>query len=567
MTPGSRWRLALARYLTPYFTAHPQVRAVVVGGSVCRGFADEYADLEIGVFWQVPPSVEDRRAVHRALAASADLFEPFPAAGADQGQGADEDIYLWGDRSSGFQLDIKHRSVATTQRLLRQGESETQGVIREVLPLYGDLLVQQWKAQVPPDSDELVRCDVVESLDYLPRWMASHWAHQGEYLPLAQHQSAVFFSLCGALTRLNRQHLPFVKYTARTLDQLSVKPRRFWPRVVALMEQPLIGRARELQNLVEETFDLAQHHLPGLELDPIRERIFKAHGQLVQGPVHLESWPESNRRLLRQIAAALAAPPVLAAILSGALSRRDLGRYADWEMTLLWPSAPPPQAGHRAMQELGGQLLRQQKDPVRQQWRCGAVDVDLRHISLGELAGPWTPKVQPLVATLRQGTPLAGRTWHRDWCASTPPPPQTSTGPTIAALLGEVKWAWSNRIDVYAHRQGLPFFFGLLCYQVEALLRLLLALNQCYLVNPGNGDPLQPLLDQLELAPADFSARLEQVFHVPPTAAVDLHRRLLEDTFDLLAGKLPQVDSTSARQLFRRQRRKAWMAPPEGWSG
>ncbi|NKB72244.1 MAG: hypothetical protein GKR89_34635 [Candidatus Latescibacteria bacterium] len=565
MTPGSRWRLALAHRLAPYFTAHPQIRALVVGGSVCRGFADEYADLELGVYWQKAPSETDRRAIHQTLQARADLFETFPAAEADQGQGADEDIYLWGDRSSGFQVDIKHRSIATTQRLLEQGESETQGVIREVIPLYGQDLIQQWKAQIPSDSDEQVRRDVYQQLDYLPRWLAPNWARQGEYLPLAQHQSAVFFALCGALTRLNRQHLPFVKYTARTMAELEIKPPHYWTRTLALLEQPLEARAAVLQQLVDDTFTLVQRHLPDLDTAPILARIFRPHGQLLQGPVEQTAWPPEQRHLLDQLTRNLGDLPLQGALLSGATSRRQLGRYVDWEITLVWPGPPNAQAACQAMESLGGQNLQKDQDGRRQGWRCGTIDIDLCHAELEDLTGSCSPEMQPLIATLRQGTPLYGQQWHRAWCSAIPPIATEQIGPTIDAVLGQIEWAWSNRIDVYAHRQGLPFFFGLLCYQVEALVRLLLALNKRPLIHPGNGDALVPHLQHLERAPADFGGRLEEVFHSSPVDAVTLHRQLLEETFELLAQHAPQTNWQAAQQSFRRLRRKAWVDPPANW--
>ena len=48
----------------------------MVGGSVARGCADEYSDLEIGVFWDAAPSDEDRRDAVRRMGGEVWKFDP-----------------------------------------------------------------------------------------------------------------------------------------------------------------------------------------------------------------------------------------------------------------------------------------------------------------------------------------------------------------------------------------------------------------------------------------------------------------------------------------------------------
>ncbi len=62
MNEASRWRLGRAREIAPVYLADPRVRAVMVGGSVARGWADRYSDVEVGVFWEAFPSPEQFRA-------------------------------------------------------------------------------------------------------------------------------------------------------------------------------------------------------------------------------------------------------------------------------------------------------------------------------------------------------------------------------------------------------------------------------------------------------------------------------------------------------------------------
>jgi hypothetical protein len=50
----SKGGLALAQHIAPVYFDNPKVRVVMVGGSVSRGCADQYSDLDIGVFWAEP---------------------------------------------------------------------------------------------------------------------------------------------------------------------------------------------------------------------------------------------------------------------------------------------------------------------------------------------------------------------------------------------------------------------------------------------------------------------------------------------------------------------------------
>ncbi len=61
MNVDSRWRWRLAeRYATGY-RGLPGLRAVLLTGSVARGWADRYSDVELMVCWDGPPPTELRR--------------------------------------------------------------------------------------------------------------------------------------------------------------------------------------------------------------------------------------------------------------------------------------------------------------------------------------------------------------------------------------------------------------------------------------------------------------------------------------------------------------------------
>src|SRR5215216_2716534 len=66
--------MRLARRIAPIYAANPRVAAVMVGGSVARGLADRYSDLELGIFWAAPPPDAERLAAIDQLGGA--LFGP-----------------------------------------------------------------------------------------------------------------------------------------------------------------------------------------------------------------------------------------------------------------------------------------------------------------------------------------------------------------------------------------------------------------------------------------------------------------------------------------------------------
>ena len=63
MNNASRWRRAIADRLAAIYAHNPYISAVLLGGSTARGHADQYSDIELGIFWYQPPTDEERRAV------------------------------------------------------------------------------------------------------------------------------------------------------------------------------------------------------------------------------------------------------------------------------------------------------------------------------------------------------------------------------------------------------------------------------------------------------------------------------------------------------------------------
>src|SRR5215469_1064049 len=108
MNEESVRRLALAQQLAPYYRANPKVAAVAVVGSVARGYAERFSDLDLAVFWSLAPTDQERRAIiDRARGRHAQLV-------------ASHEETCWSDsyEVDGIAIDVQHRDVETTRNIL-----------------------------------------------------------------------------------------------------------------------------------------------------------------------------------------------------------------------------------------------------------------------------------------------------------------------------------------------------------------------------------------------------------------------------------------------------------------
>src|SRR6266852_6210959 len=104
LSEASRWRLAVARAIAPVYTTNPPVRAVIVAGSVARGFADPYSDVEMGVFWEeLPAPGELQAAMERARGADWELDPYNPR---------EDDVWYEEYVAGGLKIDLRHMAVA-----------------------------------------------------------------------------------------------------------------------------------------------------------------------------------------------------------------------------------------------------------------------------------------------------------------------------------------------------------------------------------------------------------------------------------------------------------------------
>ncbi|MCE2395170.1 hypothetical protein J4G02_11340 [Candidatus Poribacteria bacterium] len=539
MTKASEWRIALAQRIMPVYANHPKVKVVIVGGSVGRGIADCYSDVEIGVFWTEPPSEAERKTLaERVGAVYREQMSPYEFDPRQPGEEeADEDIYVGGDKDSGFNVDIKHKTIAAVEQYLvemfdhcQPHDNRLAEVLSHSIPLYGQSLAEQWRRKVAIYPTELAQKIVHTLLRFEQWWLCEQFAKEEEMILVQEQFSDRLTTVISVLAVLNRVYLLEIKWTDWSIEQLKISPSNLIHRAKQIFGQPSQVAAQQLRQLIEETFDLVKLHLPGIGVESRRQKAFKRTPKwVIRSKVdltNLESWQHELLQKVKQ--AYVSNPNVKAMMLSGLASQRRIsgltsrqyasGDYGDLEFTVFWADAPSETERGQAIQAVRGTLnsiepFAPKQEGGRDNYSVSGVNVDVQHVTIGQITSILTSVLnqfdpsmskQAVIATLVHGIPLHNENLIQQWQKKSALYPDELIQSTVNQILSDFKWAWSNRVEIYAHRDGSLFFRGLFTYQTQEMLKILMSLNRVYV--PKYGNRLNPLIEALEIAPPNFGS-------------------------------------------------------------
>jgi hypothetical protein len=267
--PHVAWRLEVARQVAARLRCYEGIRAIVVGGSVARGYADVYSDLEMPLVWETLPS----DALRQAIAAD---FGATYLYGYD-GPAREDQLLI-----DGFQVDFWHNTVAAEERVLDEvllgydtdlGSSNFLDTVRACIPLYGGAIIARWKARAQDYPDELAVRAIEETIARLDRGHLEVHAARGNptmvYATIAALQQQVFLILLA----LNRAYYPSPKWLYRALENMSVKPAQIEARFRRAYVGPVGEAIAQTLAVVEETLALVEARYPQIDTSPARKRL------------------------------------------------------------------------------------------------------------------------------------------------------------------------------------------------------------------------------------------------------------------------------------------------------
>jgi hypothetical protein len=283
------------------YTGHPDVQAIILGGSVARGTAHERSDIDLGIFWSPIAGQEERHElvrrvggkIHRHVDNDIRYSEDNP-----RRQGCIEIVELLPTpAASRMRLDLEHETVAGTENVLQQvikghdpslEKQELISVIQDGIALHGHDLVARWRERTRRYADELVYKMVAQNLLGTGRILQSqvHRASTQDWFCLYGSFLEVGRRLLLALMALNRTWAytdnPNFGGFKPVVEGLALKPKRFVERLgQGLQSEALLG-VQGFADLYADVLSLVEEHLPDLDTSGEREPLERLDPQIAQ---------------------------------------------------------------------------------------------------------------------------------------------------------------------------------------------------------------------------------------------------------------------------------------------
>jgi hypothetical protein len=276
MTEHSAWRISLAHKIAPAFTANPNVEACFVFGSAALGISDQYSDLELAFIWSQLPSVEELQATAQSAGVKGWEIEPYGEAK----QAWLEQFYLYDmkveaghwarNTMDGIVTDVVERYDVSQNGLLFEKQASASNLQRAVV-LYGEDLIKHWQNRLSPYPEKLAVAMVQKHLKFRP-FDGQHILTERLEIPmLYENNCAIVRWLLNLLFGVNRIYHPGFKWTRYWVEEMSIKPSRFFNRLERVFQSDAVSGTLELRKLVEETFELVERTPPQVDLKQQRE--------------------------------------------------------------------------------------------------------------------------------------------------------------------------------------------------------------------------------------------------------------------------------------------------------
>jgi predicted nucleotidyltransferase len=277
MNDANEQRLKIARSNAATYLANPQVRAIGVAGSVARGEADAYSDIDMSIYYQELPSEEALKAAY------------------EQNQGSDYRIYA-DEREDGaiveqyfvqgIRCDLGHVTIERFERdmemLLERCDPDNlelkvlEGIV-DMVPLHGAELIEQWKAKVLNYPDKLAQAMVRKHLNFRPLWILRNYGVEREDLLLFSEEIlAATKHIMGVLLGLNRFYHPVSAAPFKGMDKfiqkMAIAPPNLSSRLKGIFQEEPDIAVNHLGELIEETFALVEKHMPEVDTTNAKKR-------------------------------------------------------------------------------------------------------------------------------------------------------------------------------------------------------------------------------------------------------------------------------------------------------
>jgi predicted nucleotidyltransferase len=271
MNTHNAWRLELARQIAPAYIVHPDVQAVFVFGSVGRGWADEFSDIELGAIWSQPPTEDALKAIADTLNVSGRVEASYLEAKQSWSnmyyvQGVRFETAHWTQQSIENIIDDVILRFDVSQNFLLFEKQALLATLQSCVVVHGAELIETWRRRIAPYPHQLAVAMVQKHLRFSPFGSREMLARRNEIPLLYENHNHSIRLLLYLLCGLNRIYHPTFKWTRYLIDEMTIAPPQLFTRLQKVYHATPVEGTQELRRLIEETFDLVEQHLPDIDL-------------------------------------------------------------------------------------------------------------------------------------------------------------------------------------------------------------------------------------------------------------------------------------------------------------
>ena len=279
MSPEPQSRIDIAQGLGAAYAELEGVAAVMLAGSVSRGHADRFSDIELGVFWTQAPSDEQRHQVIDAFGVDKRVF-PY-----------ETEYFHWfdeffigraesGRHASGLLVEVVHTLVTDYERFIDEAiqqfnpsfeiQNQMAGLF-DCIPLHGEELLNRWKEEIKLFPRELKVALVRKhaQIDHFWKWrmyLARGTNLTSLYSDWSAIENKLLYTLCG----LNGVYCFGLKWRAQLIERFEIAPADLSSRLNQVFTESPSDGAKILTELIEETYSLIDTHLPEVNVEWLR---------------------------------------------------------------------------------------------------------------------------------------------------------------------------------------------------------------------------------------------------------------------------------------------------------
>lgn len=275
--PETRMRRALAERIAKAYVS-TGAEAVLLGGSTARGEADRHSDIEVGVFWRREPTDDERAAA--IAAAGGDLHRLWPYADADR---AWFDDWFIGRRAgapkSGVLVEAVLMTVDDAAAVIEDvtvrfdpalEKQVLLAALHDGIPLAGADVLSPSRDAAAVYPDELAAAVVERHAQIEHFWRFATFRERDNPLRIAEAITDVHTRVLHALLAVNRVYWFGFKSLEAVARRLALAPDPLLPRLRAAYTAEPDELEPLLIDLVEETYDLVEQHVPGVDVERLR---------------------------------------------------------------------------------------------------------------------------------------------------------------------------------------------------------------------------------------------------------------------------------------------------------